>query len=214
MDASSFKVPAFIILGGLLLAGIIFATAVPAADVGGISRGKTAFVYGEKNAPVRIVEFSDLQCPFCARLHVTLEQVVARMGGQVSWEYRHFPLASHPRAMPAAEFAECVGKLKGSDTFFVYLSTLFGNQNDLSDEYLLSEALSLGVSEEKLRVCLTDTATKEQIAADQDLAIALGGQGTPFSLVLFPGGKYEVVRGALPEEYWISLIQNYRESVQ
>ena len=49
-------------------------------------------ILGDKNASVKIVEFSDTECPFCKRFHTTMQQVVKDNNGQVAWVYRHFPL--------------------------------------------------------------------------------------------------------------------------
>ena len=62
---------------------------------------------GPANAPVRILEFSDFQCPYCARLQPTLQAIRAKYPDRVAVVYRHFPLADHPHAMQAALASEC-----------------------------------------------------------------------------------------------------------
>lgn len=209
----SFK-PIAIVAVGFIVAAIIFLAGSPISFSQSVSRGKDAYVYGEKNAPIRIVEFSDLQCPFCARVHKTLESVVAKSEGMVAWEYRHFPLASHPRALPAARYAECIGVYKGENVFFEYLGILFEAQQNLTDAALLTRALAFGVTEEEMTSCIARPDIESQIQEDADMAVSLGGQGTPFSVVVYPDDSTEVVRGALPEEHWISLIEKWEKSVQ
>src|SRR3989344_533240 len=68
----------------------------------------TDHIRGDKNAPVKIIEYSDLECPFCKRFHPTLQQAVDEYKGKVAWVYRHFPLdALHSKADKEAEAAEC-----------------------------------------------------------------------------------------------------------
>ena len=86
---------------------------------------------GNPNAPIKIVEFSDLQCPFCKAFQTTMQQVMAEYGqrGQVAWVYRHLPLTSiHRYALPWAEESECAAQLGGSDKFWEYIDTRFENQ--------------------------------------------------------------------------------------
>lgn len=83
-------------------------------------------IFGNPNAGVKIVEFSDLQCPFCARFHPTLKQIIQEYDGQVAWVYRHFPLASiHPSARPAAIGSECAAELGGNNAFWKFVDAVF-----------------------------------------------------------------------------------------
>jgi len=77
------------------------------------------------NAPVKIVEFSDTECPFCKRFHTTMQQVVKDSNGQVAWVYRHFPLDQlHSKARKEAEATECAAELGGNEKFWAYLNRL------------------------------------------------------------------------------------------
>jgi hypothetical protein len=71
-------------------------------------------IRGNKNAKVFLVEYSDFECPFCARFHPTAQQVLDEYGDDVAWVYSHFPLDQrHPNARPAAEASECVSEIGG-----------------------------------------------------------------------------------------------------
>ena len=70
----------------------------------------SGYVRGNKNAPIRIVDFSDFQCPFCERAYPTMKALEAKYGNKLSLEYRHFPLSFHPYAQKAAEASECAGE--------------------------------------------------------------------------------------------------------
>lgn len=88
-----------------------------------ISRGKT-------DALVKIVEFSDFQCPFCSKAHPTVKQVMSEYGDKVQLVFKHFPLISiHPRAQIAAEAAECA---KDQGKFWEFHDQLFEHQADWS----------------------------------------------------------------------------------
>ncbi|MBS3903249.1 MAG: thioredoxin domain-containing protein [Anaplasmataceae bacterium] len=83
---------------------------------------------GSPNAKLTIIEFSDLECPFCATFHETMERIMSEYEtqGTVAWVYRHFPLESiHPDARRLAHEAECVNELAGNDAFWKYLSSVF-----------------------------------------------------------------------------------------
>ncbi len=84
-------------------------------------------IYGNPAADLLLVEYSDLECPFCKRFHETMTQVMKEYGdtGKVAWVYRHFPLDSiHSKARHEAEATECAGELGGKDKFFEYLNKL------------------------------------------------------------------------------------------
>lgn len=89
-------------------------------------------VRGNASAPVTIVEFSDLQCPYCAAFHPTLQRILQEYGDKVSWVYRHYPIDSiHSKARPGAEAAECVWEQKGDDGFWKFVDGVFKDQNRL-----------------------------------------------------------------------------------
>lgn len=74
-------------------------------------------------ATVTIIEYSDYECPYCARFHPVLEQVVSESNGTVAWVYRHWPI--HQNSMAKLIAAECVSQLKGNDAFWKYSDLLF-----------------------------------------------------------------------------------------
>ncbi len=82
--------------------------------------------FGSKDAEIVIVEYSDLECPFCARFHGTMHQVVKDYNGKVAWVYRHLPLEGlHPNAFNKALSSECVYDLGGDTKFWMYIDSLF-----------------------------------------------------------------------------------------
>ncbi len=83
---------------------------------------------GNINADVVIIEYSDIDCPFCKKFHPTMERIAQEYGSKIAWVYRHFPLDSlHPEARTKAEASECVAQIAGNEVFWKYLKTLVTN---------------------------------------------------------------------------------------
>jgi protein-disulfide isomerase len=103
----------------------VAATSIALSELEGFL--ETAYVSGNKDAKVSVIEFSDVECPFCIR-HVnngTLDQVNEKYGDDVNVIYAHFPLSFHPLAQKAGEAIECAGDLGGEEVFFSYKKALF-----------------------------------------------------------------------------------------
>lgn len=87
---------------------------------------ETDHYFGSKDAEIVIIEYSDLECPYCARFHTTMHQVVEDYGGKVAWVYRHLPLESiHPNAYNKALAAECIASLGNNDKYWKYIDDIF-----------------------------------------------------------------------------------------
>ena len=86
---------------------------------------KNEHVFGNPDAEVTIVEYSDFECPYCKAFNPTLKKIVAESNGHVNWVYRHWPLHQHSFEKLVA--AECVAKIKGNDAFWKYSDLLFGS---------------------------------------------------------------------------------------
>lgn len=165
-------------------------------------------VRGNPDAPVKVVEYSDLECPFCKRFHDTMKQVMDEYGekGQVAWVYRHFPLdALHPvKARKEARASECAAELGGNDAFWKYIDRFFeltasNNQTDI-DTVLPQIARELGLDSAKFSACLESTKYDQHIEDQVQGAIATGGNGTPWSVVVTKSGKKYPLSGAQPYE--------------
>jgi len=110
---------------------------------------KDDHILGDINAPVKIVEFSDTECPFCKRFHQTMEQIIDEYGktGQVAWVYRHFPLDSlHSKARKESEALECAGE---QGKFWEYTSSVYKttpSNNKLDPNQLFKIAIDLGLN--------------------------------------------------------------------
>lgn len=162
-------------------------------------------IRGNLNAPVKFVEYSDFECPFCKRQHETLLSVVEKLGpDKVAWVYRQFPLEQlHPvKAMAASMASECVAELGGNDAFWLFTDryfeeTLTNNRTDV--ETLIPKLVAeTGVNKQAFTTCFESEKHKAAIEADIADAVETGGRGTPWSVIIGPTGKTYPINGALP----------------
>ncbi|MGH9362118.1 MAG: thioredoxin domain-containing protein, partial [Thermoanaerobaculia bacterium] len=147
---------------------------------------------GPDSAPVTIVEFSDFQCPYCARLAPTLDQVVANYGDKVRLVFRQFPLDMHPDARKAAEAALCANE---QGKFWQLHDAMFQNQQQLAVDALKTKATELGLNGEQFNACLDSGKYGQQVTTDLQAGSQAGVSGTP---ALFVNGRF--INGAVPYE--------------
>ena len=81
-------------------------------------------IIGSPDAQILIIEYSDLECPYCKKFGETMKEIVSGSNGNVAWIYRHWVV--HQTALPKASASECVAKLKGNDAFWKYIDLVFG----------------------------------------------------------------------------------------
>lgn len=200
--------PIAIVIGFSLIAAALYVRGLSSSVAeASPSRGESAYFYGDKRAGTTIVEFSDIECPFCARVHPTIKQLVDESNGMIRWEYRHLPLSIHSNAYNGAIAVECVGKLTKGEQFWPYLDVLFANQRSHSDSFYREAAINLGVDGEKYDTCIIDPTMAARVDADLAAAQQYGANGTPHSIILYPDGTSKPVSGALPYEQWTPLFQ-------
>ena len=83
-------------------------------------------ILGNADARIVIVEYSDLECPFCKVFHNTMHEVVKTRAGEVAWVYRHYPIPQlHPKAFHEAEATECAWEQGGNEAFWKYTDKIF-----------------------------------------------------------------------------------------
>ncbi|MCA9366159.1 thioredoxin domain-containing protein [Candidatus Kaiserbacteria bacterium] len=230
----SYAIPLAIVCGfGLIALAIYFSgnnpVTDPAVDTNGndtkvVDTGATEkapvnpvtdadFLQGDPNAPIKLVEYSDFDCPFCRIFHDTMTQVMAEYGesGKVAWVHRQLPLQQlHPNAPTIAEASECVGELGGDEAFWAFADALnesreitydaSGNVTgvDPTDMNRLPEfAAAGGVDETAFTECLQSGRTRANVEEDFNNAAAIGARGTPYTVVMV-GDKQGVINGAQP----------------
>lgn len=219
-DRNLYLIPASVIVAGALIAfAVFYAKGVPSTSSPSDSSFENSLspeakdmrpvssedhILGNPEAPVKIVEFSDLECPFCKSFHPTLKRIIEEYGrdGQVAWVYRHFPLDSiHPKARKEAEAAECAAELGGNQAFWAYVDKIFEvtpSNNRLEPSELPKIAEEIGLERDKFEVCLDSEKYAEHVAKNLEDAINSGGDGTPYSVVVTKNGDFFPFSGALP----------------
>lgn len=169
---------------------------------------ETDHVFGSRDAKIAIVEYSDFECPFCSRFHPILTQIVDEYAGEVQWVYRHFPLTSiHSRAQGASVASECVAELGGNDAFWKFGERVFNNQQQLGRDLYISIARDLGIDRATYELCLDSGKHAASIQEDGQNAVAAGGRGTPFSIIITENGEVFPFSGALPYEQVRQIIE-------
>jgi protein-disulfide isomerase len=138
---------------------------------------------GPARAPVRIVEYADLECPMCAYFQQFLESdLLSHYAGRVRVVFKEFPLSFHPWSTNAAVANECAEQIDPS-RFLNYRSLIFANQQIISVTNLREQLLSLGeqagLNRINLSSCLDAKASLSRIEASRSEAQALGVNQTP-----------------------------------
>ena len=161
-------------------------------------------IYGNFDALVSLIEYSDFECPYCKRFHPTAQRVVDSFDGKVNWVYRHFPLGFHnPLAQQEAEAAECAALLGGNETFWRYADMLFertsSNGNGLLPESLTLIAGEIGLDKVRFEECRVSGQMAARVQEDYDEGVRIGISGTPGNIILNNKTREVIVAvGALP----------------
>ncbi|MFA5108296.1 MAG: DsbA family protein [Candidatus Micrarchaeia archaeon] len=151
---------------------------------------------GASNAKVKIIEFSDFECPYCERGYGNIESVLKEFNGSVSVTFMNYPLSFHPNAQKAAEAAECANK---QGKFWEYYDTLFTTRL-LTVSDLKKHASDLKLDTTAFNTCLDSGEMTKTVTDQATLGSSLGVSGTPS---FFINGKLLV--GAIP-------VDNYADS--
>lgn len=131
---------------------------------------------GPDDAPVTVVLFDDFQCPYCARLVPTIEQVMQAYPQQVRVVFKHFPLSMHKFAKQAA-VASIAARNQGK--FWPLHDQLFANYNKLNDEKIRELAQAVGLDMQRFDQDIQDPALHQEVDADMQLGSRSGVRGTP-----------------------------------
>lgn len=162
-------------------------------------------VYGNPDAEILVIEYSDAECPFCKRFHTTMKQIMENYGksGQVAWVYRHFPLDQlHPKARKEAEAMECANELGGNDAFWKFANRLYEitpANNGLDHAKLPEIAQYAGVDVSKFNTCLASGKYASRVEEDFANGVQAGVSATPHSIIWNrKTGKQVPIKGAYP----------------
>ena len=172
-------------------------TPIPTVPVGlpprvNVDIGDSPFL-GDEDAPVTIIEFSDFECPFCARWYIDtksqIDEQYIKMG-KVKLVYMHYPLSFHPQAEPAALASECAYE---QGKFWEFHDLIFENQRVISDANYKKWAADLGLDQAQFDDCYDSKKYQADVQDDFNKGQRAGVRGTPG---FFVNGR--LVSGAQP----------------
>ena len=168
-------------------------------------------IYGNINARFTLVEFSDLECPFCKRFHDTPKKIVEASKGMINWQWKHLPLDFHnPAAKRQSLAAECVREQKGNKAFWVFLDDVFNKSrgNGQGVEDLASLVSGVGANVTEAQKCISNGSYSDKIAEDIKQATNHGINGTPATFIVDNStGRTQLLGGAQPPQAIMAVIQ-------
>jgi len=160
-------------------------------------------IRGNPNAKVVLIEYSDMECPFCQRFHSTLQQALKEYGNNVAWVYRHYPLSFHANAQKEAEASECAAELGGNQAFWTYIDKIFERSSVGGTGFALDKlaplAKEIGLNESAFKTCLDSGKHAKTVQDQLNGGSAAGVQGTPGTFIVGKNGS-QLIPGALPYE--------------
>ncbi len=173
-------------------------------------------IFGNPNAQIKIVEYSDPSCPYCKMFNPTMEQIMSTYGanGQVAWIYRQFPLDKpdsngnilHPNAGHEAEALECANSIGGNDKFWAYEKQWYNvfplqgaTDRSVADDtiQLAQVAETVGLNTQSFSDCLSSGQMKNKVDTEYTDGINAGVSGTPYNIIITPSGNKIPLAGAV-----------------
>jgi len=156
---------------------------------------------GTQGAAITIVEFGDFSCTYCRDSSYIMRSLLQKYGDNVFYQFRDFPVADiHPLAQTQSEAAACA---HAQGKFWEYHDKLFQNQNDMSEDRLVSLALEVGLDQNTFVSCLEEGTYAQEVLEDYQAGVAAGVRGTP---TFFINGNR--IAGSIPKDILELLIHN------
>lgn len=143
----------------------------------------TSAIKGNKNAPVTVVEFSDFQCPYCAKFAPTIDEVLKAYPNDVKFVYKDFPLSFHKQAQNAAKAARAAGE---QGKFWEMHDLIFKNFSTMNEDMFKEFAAKLNLDSNKFLADFNSNKYDALIQQDINLGRQSGVTGTP---TLYMNGK-------------------------
>lgn len=161
---------------------------------------------GPKDAPIRVVEFTDYQCPFCGKARPTVNQVLKEYKGKVRYVLRDFPLSFHKDALKAHEGARCANE---QNKYWEMNKKLFENQRAITVADLKKYAEELRLKMDKFNECLDSGKYAQVVKQNQEYGEKVGVSGTP---AFFINGR--MISGARPFSSFKEIIDDELRSAE
>ncbi|MFC1756334.1 DsbA family protein [Patescibacteria group bacterium] len=167
--------------------------------------GENDIKIGPDDAKVKVIEYSDFQCPFCNKFHPEVIKVLDEYGDKIQYVYKHLPLAFHLQAENAALASECANE---QDKFLPYADRLFTDQEAWGKtegtQTFKTMARQVGIDVAQFNECLDSKKYQDKINSDKEEAANFGVSGTPGTFIndQFQGGaiNFETLKTIIDEE--------------
>ncbi|MEX0917459.1 MAG: thioredoxin domain-containing protein [Candidatus Paceibacterota bacterium] len=171
-------------------------------------------VYGLRDAPIKLIEYGDINCQYCRVLYPRLKNVVDAYPESVAFVYRHIPIYGRTDEVSRGEIAsECVHREKGDAGFFSYLDTLFeklpSNRQtaEVPFKILTEAAEEVGVEQSTLEACIESEYRTSLIKKQHGSGGALGVYIVPHTFIVSDKAVYDIV-GAEFEEVYRKIVES------
>lgn len=182
-------------------------TSVPnTGNVGNVATGNPDGqdpFFGPEDASVTIVEYSDFQCPYCARAVPVLNQIKAAYGDKVKFVFKDFPLGFHENAQKAAEAGQCAND---QGMFWELHDMMFANQGSIDVGSIKGYAANLGLDTDQFNACLDSGKYTAEVQQDFNEGKVAGVSGTPTFII-----NGQKIVGAQPFEAFKQIIDQELE---
>ena len=166
---------------------------------------ESSYILWNPDAKITWIEYSDLECPFCARLHNngTISEVLEAYWDDVNFMFKHFPLPSHRWAKYKAEVAECVGEAGWSEKYYAYVDTLFRDGHKTPLEIVES----IWVDSDTVSSCVDSGKHSAKVTYQQQEGSSFGVTWTPGNVIInTETGEYKILPGAYPTDSFKQII--------
>lgn len=173
------------------------------------------YTRGPANARIKIVTFTDFDCPFCKKFHETLNAILVKYS-DVSVTYRHFPLEQlHPNTKNLSIAAECVGTIGGDVAFWKFIDLAFNSRavNDTTNMLKLNTFASVAlIPTPAFETCRKSKSAEASVVADMKDGTNAGVMGTPQSFIFLDGVKVGTLNGSQPLIVVEEIIKNLQKN--
>lgn len=171
-----------------------------------------AYVMGDKDAKISIVEYSDPECPFCIRHYndKTIENLMSKYDGDVNHIVKVVQGVNHPGTQYKSLALLCAGKLGGEKAYYDLYDKILGNstpENPTTTAQVAQYATDIGLNGNQFTSCVDSKELLSVYSANWQEALSFQSSGTPGNMIINnESGEYKLVAGAYPVETFTSII--------
>jgi len=178
-------------------------------------------ILGNPNAALKIITYSDFECPYCAELFLNMDQILELYGmtGKIAWVYRHFPInqVEDSTSLQLSLASKCLADVGGgnnsSKIFWDFAKEVFTAETDITGTVNLGLILSrLEFSRTDYNKCMGDKKYEAAIAKDIEDGLSLAKEdsdfGTPYNIIYFPDGNHQIISGSISYDQLIEMVES------